>query len=312
MRTSRRSASLKDGRDDGFALITVLWLLVLFAAIGAYMVVNARSQTALAHNTLSGVRAEALADAAVARAIFNLMEPEEDKRWKLDGTLYQVALPGGQATIQLYDERAKINPNRASDILLTNLFEALGVENGQAAHLGASIADWVQKGDQPRPMGAKLPQYQEAGRKYGPPQTAVQALDELELVLGMTPGLLTAARPYLTIFTDEPTPTHLTIAAAPVVRAVKAAALDPASQATGIVAGQQIAIPQPPSPGFPGVAGVPAQGPAPAADAVIVTVDATGRSFDGGLFARRAVVKLDFDNPKGYEILDWRRLMPTT
>jgi general secretion pathway protein K len=304
-------------RSRGFALITVLWFLVLLAAVGAYMVTNARSQTALAHNVLAGVRAEALADAAVARAAFNLSQPDQDqdKKWRLDGTPYALALPGGQATVALRDERAKINPNLASDILLTDLFEAVGVDKAQSGHLGASIADWVQKGDQARPLGAKLPDYQQAGRKYGPPGAAVETLDELDLVLGMTPALLDAVRPYLTIYTEEPVPTHLALAAAPVAKAVDAAAHDPATNSSGVTQGdlsnQQQAQPsQPqaePPPGPPGAPGSPA-GATAAQDAAIVTVDVVARSFDGGVFARRAVIKLDFDDPKGYKILDWRRV----
>lgn len=320
---SRRATGT--GSSDGFALIAVLWFLVLLSAVGAYMVVNARSQTALAHNVLAEVRAEAVADAAVARAVINLTEPDQDKRWKLNGTQYQVNLSGGAAVVQLYDERAKINPNLASDILLTHFFESIGLDNAQAGHLGAAIADWVSKGDQARPLGAKLPQYQDAGRKYGPPGAPVESIDELELVLGMTPQLLNAAKPYFTIFTQDAIPPHLALAAKPVVQAVQAASHDPASNSPGVTQGDLANAPAagaggqpnleapaggpgvPGLPGAPGVPGVPGTGQ-PAADAVIVTVDATGRSFDGGTFARRAVIKLDFDNPKGYTVLDWRRI----
>ena len=216
----RRSAVPSGRSRNGFALIIVLWFLVLIAAIGAYMVANARSQTALAHNILAATRAEAVADAAVAQSVFNLMEPDDKKRWRLDDTPYVIALPGGQATVRLEDERSKINPNLASDKLLAALFEAVGMDNGRAARLGACIADWVSKGDQARPLGAKKPEYEAAGRKYGPPGMAVENMDELQLVLGMTPEILTAVRPYLTIYTSEAVPSHLETVSAPVYRAL--------------------------------------------------------------------------------------------
>jgi len=205
---------------------------------------------------------------------------------------------------------------------LSVFFQSIGVDDGRAARLGACIADWVNKGDQARPLGAKLPEYQAAGRKYGPPGVAVEDMDELQLVLGMTPDILVAARPYLTIFTTDATPSHLETAAEPVVRAVETVSHDPATQSNGVTQGNAGApAPQPggvPQPG-PQPAGAQAPGgqppggaqpgapPAGDSAAVIVTIDATGRSFDGGTFVRRAVVKLDFANPKGYSVMDWRR-----
>jgi Tfp pilus assembly protein PilX len=58
----------------GFALLVVLWFLVLIAAIGTYLMANARSETAIARNILAAAHAEALADAGVAQAAFNLTE----------------------------------------------------------------------------------------------------------------------------------------------------------------------------------------------------------------------------------------------
>ena len=306
----RRSAVPSGRSRNGFALIIVLWFLVLIAAIGAYMVANARSQTALAHNILAATRAESVADAAVAQSVFNLMEPDDKKRWRLDDTPYVIALPGGQATVRLEDERSKINPNLASDKLLAALFEAVGMDNGRAARLGACIADWVSKGDQARPLGAKKPEYEAAGRKYGPPGMAVENMDELQLVLGMTPEILTAVRPYLTIYTSEAVPSHLETVSAPVYRALDTVSHDPAANANGpaaagAVPASNVPAPPPPPGVLPGSAGAP--GVAADANAVIVTIEAIGRSFDGGTFVRRAVVKLDFINPKGYAVLDWRR-----
>jgi hypothetical protein len=137
----------------------------------------------------------------------------------------------------------------------------------------------------------------------------------------MTPDLLESVRPYITIYTQEPVPTHLAIAARPVAKAVDAASHDPASNSPGVTQAQPGAAPQGPpqpqqgqpqtqaqaqpqaQPGQPGAGGAPA-----AQDAVIVSIDAVAHSFDGGVFARRAVIKLDFNAPKGYTVLDWRRI----
>src|SRR5262245_35770593 len=173
----------------GFALIIVLWFLVLIAAVSAYLVANARLDTAIARNTLAAAEAEALADAGVTQAVFNQIDPVDATRWPLDGAPHRITLSGGDVNIRLFDEREKINPDRASDRLLAALFEAAGVERPIARQLGASIADWVDKDLELRPFGAEREQYAAVGRSYAPPNVPVESLDELQLVLGLTPQI---------------------------------------------------------------------------------------------------------------------------
>ena len=45
----------------------------------------------------------------------------------------------------------------------------------------------------------------------------------------------------------------------------------------------------------------------PATATPVIAIDVTATSSDGGVFVRHAVVRIDSDNPKGYEILDWER-----
>src|SRR5882762_988206 len=108
-------------RGAGFALIVVLWFLVLIAAIGTYLMANARLEIARARNILIAARAEALADGAIAQAVFNLTDPSAATAWKLDGTPHSITLAGGETTIRMFDEGAKINPNHASDKLIAAL-----------------------------------------------------------------------------------------------------------------------------------------------------------------------------------------------
>jgi general secretion pathway protein K len=277
----------------GFALIVVLWFLVLLSVIGIYMLANARSQTAVARNTLGAARAEALADGAVANATASQMLTDPTKRWRMDGTPYHLNMGGGEATVRMIDESSKINPNLASDMLMSGLFQALGLDRQHSDSLGAAIADWVQAGDDPRPLGAKKAQYAAAGRNYGPPGQPIESLDDLQLVLGMTPQLLAAALPYLTIYTSQASPSDPQAMSPVVLKATQIAAFQSNS------AGQQ-----------------PAD-TAQAADSdgsIVMTVEATAHSFDGGIFVRHAVVaiKPDTDNngaetPKGFQVMDWRR-----
>jgi len=300
----------------GFALIVVLWFLVLIAAIATYLLANARSETAIAQNIRAAAAAEALADAGIAEAVFNQTDPVVSRQWPLDGVPHDISFGSGSVAIQLYDETLKINPNLASESLLSGLFQAAGVDRALARRIGASIADWVSPGDKPRALGAKQEQYEQAGRSYGPPNAPIENIDELQLVLGMTPELLAAVRPYLTIYTSNAEPDAK---GAPLLvrRALALAQQEPepdmgsevapgnsppqmdqaddaqeAKQAPSVATTNQAPV----SPAMPN-----------ASKAEVLDLEITARSSDGGVFVRHAVVRLDPAKQRGYVVLDWSR-----
>jgi general secretion pathway protein K len=279
----------RDG--SGFALILVVWILVLIGAIGSYLVANGRAETAIAHNVRAAAGAEALADAGVARVVFNQTDPVFSNRWRLDGEPHRISLPAGEITVRLQDETQKINPNLASDTLLAALFEVSGVDRGRARRLGAAVADWVGPDGPPREGGAKLEQYQAAGRSYGPPNGPLESLDELQLVLGMTPAIMASVRPYLTIYTQEPGPDGKN--APPLIqRAIALAARQPVDD------GEAEATPE---------AKPEAKPQAAHPDDKLIAAEITARSRDGGVFVRTAVLNLEPQGAQPYFVLQWER-----
>jgi general secretion pathway protein K len=295
---------MSDIRRRGFALIAVLWFLVLIAAIGIYLMANARTETGIARNIRSSARAEALADAGIAQTVFNLDDVISSNRWKLDGAPHQLKLSGGELIIRVFDETAKINPNHASAALMTGLFEAAGIDRAHAKPLSEAVVDWVGPARAPGPGSPVDDPYQRAGLSYGAPHAPIETLDELQLVIGMTPERFALIRPYLTIYTqgDEPDAKN----ASPVVqRALLLAAKLPPVDAD----------PQPDSDSVdtdPAADSAGPAAPAPASKAgnaseSVVEVTVTARSDDGGTFVRHAVLRLAEDGPKGYATLEWRR-----
>src|SRR5215471_9904458 len=302
----------------GFALIVVLWFLVLIAAIATYLLANARSETAVARNIRAAASAEALADAGIAQAIFNRTDTIPSRRWDLDGEPHEVSLATGNVTIRLYDEHLKINPNIASESLISGLFQAAGTDRALARRLGASIADWVGMGDTPRQFGAKKEQYEQAGRSYGPPNAPIESLDELQLVLGMTPELLALVRPYLTIYTSNAEPDETR--SPPLIRRALALAQRDAKIEVERDAAAETAAGEMPAQMAPADKEAAAEQASnaeedqkPAAPAKggssrngdVLDLEITARSSDGGVFIRHAVVQLDPGSPKGYAVLDW-------
>jgi general secretion pathway protein K len=259
----------------GFALIIVLWTLVLIAFIVAQVTASGRTEIRIAGNIVSNSVAQAAADGAIFEAIFNLSDPRPEARWPVDGSARRLAIGNSQVTLWLEDENSRINPSTASPALLEALFRVTGNDAETARRLAAAIGDWVGSAGVPRPQNALIAEYRAAGLDYGPPGAPLETLDELDRVLGMTPDTLMAIRPHLTLFgTGEPNP----------------ATTDP------IVAAALALLPQ------TGTAA--ALSPAPA-DALTVRMTAVASGPGNARVVRSAIVRMGAGGPAGYTILAW-------
>lgn len=262
-------------RDHGFALLLVLWSLVLLTLITTRLIAGGRSEVQLATNLRSATAAEMVADAAVHEAMFRFLD-RRTSGWAADGTARRIALPGGVAIVRIEDEAGRVNPNQASEALLRALLQAVGADAGTARSVAAAMMDWRSMSAEPRQFGAKAPQYRAAGKDYAPPQAPFRSIGEVGLVLGMTPALLDRLTPYLTIYYEgDPDPA---LAAPLVVAAIRAA-----TGQSELGAGSQ-------------------QG----ARTLDVTAFAEGQTR--GRFVRRAVVRVGAAaDARPYQVLDWRR-----
>lgn len=256
------------GPEGGFALLVVLWTLALLSLLLVMMAAAARSDAQLTANLRNAAELEAAADGAIHTAIFELMQSGGHAR---NGPRMAVRLPGAEVVVDVVNQAGLVNPNVASPELLRALLLRLGADPRRADSLAGAIADWRTPGRGARPNGAKAPQYRAAGLGYGPPGAPFESLGELRDVLGMTPALLDAVTPYLTLHWDgDPNPDL----ADPVVRA--------ALRDVGIVrrAGQ--------------------------VGSQVVQITAEARRPDRTRAARRAVIRLGASpNRRGWRVLAW-------
>lgn len=268
-------------RQRGFILLLVLWVLVLLSAIALHLSSIGRTEARIAFNLVANAKAEALADSGVARAVFGMLDPNPEQRWAVDGVAREIRLQGGTAAVTLRDENTKINPNIAPEGLMFALFQAAGVDQDRARHLAAAIADWITPGQTARPFGAKAAEYSNAGLTYGPPGAPLESPDELARVLGMTPDILAAVRPYLSTFSTAAVPDP--DAAAPLVQ-----------RAVEIFRGASVVS---------SINRLATRGGTPG----IVAVSVIARTDKGAVFIRDAVLRVEPQIPKGYVLLAWRQ-----
>jgi general secretion pathway protein K len=206
-------------RSGGFALIIVLWTLVLIAFITTHLVATGRVELQVAGNLVANAVTKAAADGAVYQAVFNQMDPTVDDRWPLDGSAHVMTIGDCRVTIRLTDEAGRINPNLAAPELLAALLQVTGSDAANAQQLAAAIAEWISA-PAGQAQGTVLAEYRAAGLDYSPPGEPLESLDELRQVRGMTPATFDAIRPHLSLFAPAvPTLTY----ADPVVTAAMAA-----------------------------------------------------------------------------------------
>jgi general secretion pathway protein K len=264
-------------RNGGFALIIVLWTLVLIGFIVAHMTASGRTEIRIAGNLVANSGSQAAADGAIFEAIFNLSDPHPEQPWPVDGTPRQVAVGSIHVILRIEDEASWINPSTASPVLLEALLRVIGSDPETARRIATAISEWVGSAAAPRPQEALVTDYRAAGLDYGPPGAPLETLGELGRVLGMTPAVLMAIRPHLTLFgPQEPNPAT----SDPVV----AAALAMTS-----TAGQPVVQP----------------GPAAPSDTLTVRITALAVGPGNARVTRTAVVRTGATLPQGYAVLAW-------
>jgi len=270
------------GRERGFALLLVLWTMVLLSLIGTRIAAGGRAEAQLAANVRDAAVTQAAADGAVQEAAFHLLDAPP-RRWAADGGKHVLAMPGGVAVeVRVESEEGKVNPNLASAALLVALLHEVGADSRTAGTISDNILLWRFPWTRPGANDPALTAYRAAGLDYGPAGAPIRSLDELGAVLGMTPALLARLRPYVSVFAgDAPDPAS----AGPPVLAAMRAVLGGDAALTGSAIGLRNTR-----------GGVPA--------VVGVTAAATGPN--GTRFARRAVLRLGQErgaNPA--QVLAW-------
>ena len=258
-------------RQRGFALLLVLWTVVLLALLGTQITASGRTEAQLADNIAMAAAAEAEADGAVFEGVFHLLD-SSGQHWFADGVPRTIRHGAYTIELRLFNEAGKVNLNTVQPELLAALIHAVGTDTRTATALALAIVDW-RFVDAQRSGGAKLDVYRAAGRLAGPPGAPFRSLAELGLVLGITPELLARLEPHLTLFHDgQPSPA----VADPVVRrALHEAAPD---------------APEDSSP----------------ADETVVSISARVEGPRGTRFNRRAAVRLgQQSNGALFQVLVW-------
>ena len=169
-------------RQRGYALVSVLWATALLSLIAAMLLMQARTASRIETNALSRAQAEAVADAAVSRAVLAILAARGAAPPRFAGAPLAFTFERADVEIRIQDEFGKVDLNAADETRLRALLREAGLPSDAAERLAARIVE---------------------RRATNASGTGFRSADELRLVSGMTQGLFERLRPALTVHSQS-------------------------------------------------------------------------------------------------------------
>ena len=190
--------------ERGFALVAVLWILVLLTAIVGEFAYSMRTEANIARNFKEATQAHYIARSGLLRAVAGLLaeaataeapqasEPEEPA-WRVNVPIPPRAFGAGEYSVRIENTAGLVDLNTASEGLLRLMAGMIDTGDRERAVIVDSILDWRDPDDLHRLNGAEDSYYRSLPEPYRCKNAPFDSVDELLLVRGMSPELLTGA-----------------------------------------------------------------------------------------------------------------------
>lgn len=197
-------------REQGFALVAALWILVLVGAVSVGFFTAAQSERRAVANSAESARARWAARAGFARATAALdrqlggASTVRSLRDAGDSIVHALPLEVNDVPVEaaLLDSRARLHLNRAGRADLVRLSTALGVGRQRSERLAAALLDWRDPDARRRASGAEARDYAALGLPVRPRDGPLPSVKELQEVRGIDRDLYRRLRPYVTVVGD--------------------------------------------------------------------------------------------------------------
>lgn len=222
-------------KNEGVALVMVLWVLMLLSIIALEFCYAMRTEVDICANQKDEIKGYFMARAGVERALLETLrsmylqlkadEPDvpgdeegetpesvapamesETEVWKVDGTPYKVPFHDGSFKVSIEDEGGKLDINYASEGMLRQLLSNIELpevpsEEGNIVDIiSDSVMDWRDEDDLHHLNGAEDDYYNSLPEPYDCKDGPFDAIEELLLVRGVTPEVYRQLSRHITIY----------------------------------------------------------------------------------------------------------------
>lgn len=187
-------------KQRGVALILVLWVLSILTLMAGSFTLTMRRETAGLSHTKENAQALAHAKSGLALAQAMLLQEDETKRWRVDGSIYEVESETATTRIRIVSEFGKIDINSVTAQLLHHVLQFAPLETQAQQELENAILDWRDEDETTRPFGAEKTEYKAAKLSYTPRNKPFRSFEELQMLKGMNADVFAWMQKVFTIY----------------------------------------------------------------------------------------------------------------
>lgn len=194
-------------RQDGFALIVVLWVAVFVTVIAFEFAANMKLEARIVRNFVDERRSYYLARSGYELAKVeiqrrldyvrrnrgkSLSELQQETRdlWFFDGTGNTVSVGSDRIEVWIVPETGKIDLNKSDAKILRGFLETLDLEPQESSIIVDSLEDWKDGDEFHRLHGAESDYYQKLDPPYKSRNAPLESVEEWLMVRGMSQELL--------------------------------------------------------------------------------------------------------------------------
>ena len=199
-------------KQRGVALVLVLWVLSILMLMAGSFSLTMRRESAGVSGIYTHAQALAQAQAGIAIAQAMLLHDDENKRWRVDGSIYEIQYLQATMRIQIQSQTGKIDINSAPVSLLHHVLQYAPLDKQAQLNLENAILDWRDADDDTRPFGAEKNEYHSAKLHYSPRNKPFRSMEELQMVRGMTSDVLNWMQPLFTVYAAGQTEVEYAVA----------------------------------------------------------------------------------------------------
>ena len=186
-------------RQQGMALIVVLWLIVLLSVMAAGHSRNVHTETRLASRQVEIAKARGMAEAGINHVILEMLADGSSDEIPIDGSVFAVDIYDEQVTLAVRRATGLVDLNAASAELLNAVLQACDVEEGRRPNIVDAILDWRDGDDLRHLNGIEDSDYLAAGVPWTSRDDAFMSIDELKYLPGIDQGLFERMAPLVTV-----------------------------------------------------------------------------------------------------------------
>lgn len=190
-------------RDDrGFALVTVLWTLVILTLLAGVAMQVDRTSRHLEQNTWQRLQLEAAAESALTQAVLSLLDDRPGRHWPVDGRPTELTVNGFRLVVRIQDELGRVDLNTAPRDLISEYLVGSGVSEAVGNIIADNILRW-READQQRQLGgvaSKTGTNNDTDIRQGP----FRILEEAQHVTSMTPAIFERTKAGFTVYSRRP------------------------------------------------------------------------------------------------------------